>query len=136
MQIGGETYSGKLAKPASWDECTFLYCSFDGVRAEGAHVTSVFVDCRLEGCDLYWAHFNLATLVGVTFKDCVFRGCAFNGCRFLECRFEGCSFVNDNLGGGCRFDDGNRWYGCVQTETVGLSQAWVPQDRPSGRHRR
>ena len=125
MQIDSETFVGKLAATANWEESVYRYCTFDRIEHEGLHVTSAFLDCRFESCDLYWALFNTATFVGVEFKDCVFRGCAFSGCCFVECRFDSCSFENDNLGGSCTFDD-TRWYGCAQTNSQGLDGARVP----------
>lgn len=125
MQIDSETYAGKLIAPAKWEECVYLYCTFERLEDEGASVTSVFLDCRFESCDLYWALFNTTTFVGVEFRNCVFRGCNFAGCRFVECRFDGCSFESDNLGGSCRFEE-TRWYGCEQVNSRGLDPACVP----------
>ncbi|MCB2017183.1 MAG: pentapeptide repeat-containing protein [Hydrogenophaga sp.] len=125
MQIDSQTYIAKLVAPSNWEECVYRYCTFERFNEDGLHVTSAFLDCRFESCDLYWALFNTAVLVGVGFKNCVFRGCSFSGCCFVECRFDGCSFENDNLGGPCRFDE-TRWYGCAQSQSQGLDHVWVP----------
>ena len=53
MQIDSETFVGKLAAPASWEECVYRYCTFERLSEDGLHVTSVFLDCRFESCDLY-----------------------------------------------------------------------------------
>lgn len=128
MRIESETYQTKLTKPASWEECAFLYCTFSHIKSEGAHVTSVFVDCTIDNCDFYWGLFNVATFVGVKFQNCTFRGTGIAGCRFVECRFDGCSFIQDNLGGSCSFD-GTRWHGCEQSSTQGLDAGLVPRRR-------
>jgi uncharacterized protein YjbI with pentapeptide repeats len=125
MQIDSETYTGTLVAPARWEESVYRYCTFDCIEHEGLHVTSAFLNCLFESCDLYWALFNTATFVGVEFKNCVFRGCSFSGCCFVECHFDGCSFEIDNLDGPCSFD-GTRWYGCGQTSSHRLDPAWVP----------
>lgn len=126
MQIDNEVFEHRLTEDAGWDGQVFRYCTFRAFDAEGPHITSEFIDCLFEGCELYWALFNNATLVGVTFKHCRFRGCSFAGCRVVECTFENCDFTEDNLGGSCSFE-GSRWYGCQQRQTNGLSVEWVAE---------
>jgi uncharacterized protein YjbI with pentapeptide repeats len=63
--------------------------------------------------------FNLATFVGVNFKNCTFHGCSFAGCRFVECEFDACNFTRDKLGGDCSFER-SRWYACRQKNCRGL----------------
>lgn len=119
MQIDNEVFERRLPKKIPWGDQAFRFCEFRDIQAEGPHITSSFIDCIFDRCDLYWALFNIATLVGVTFKNCDFRGCSFAGCRIVECTFENCRFMDDNLGGGCSFD--SQWYGCRQLGTEGLS---------------
>jgi uncharacterized protein YjbI with pentapeptide repeats len=122
MQVDDESFRNRLKKPVSWDEHTFRFCTFSSVEAAGAHITSNFIDSTLEDCDFYWALFNMATLVGVKFKNCRFRGAIFSGSLFVECTFENCEFTVDAFGGDCTFED-SRWYACKQWNTRGLSEA-------------
>jgi len=124
MQIDSETFDRELAGPATWEEQTFRYCTFQNFEVDGPHITANFIDCIFDHCDMYWALFNVATLVGVTFRDCQFRGCAFSGCRFVECTFENCQFTTDNFNKPCRFE-GTRWYNCKQSGTSGLDREWA-----------
>lgn len=124
MQYESETFERKFPSNEGRDEHCYRYCTFKGLDLEGQHVTSSFIDCRFNDCDMYWACFNSTTLVGVTFKDCWFKGCSFYGCRFVECRFENCSFVNDNLDCPGVFE-GNRWYACEQSGCEGLDIAFA-----------
>jgi uncharacterized protein YjbI with pentapeptide repeats len=119
MQIDSVDFRGKLGKGIKWDENVFRYCTFEKLREEGAHVTSEFIDCKFEGCDWYWGLFNVATFVGVIFRNCDFRGASFSGCRFVECEFDTCNFTIDNFGGKCSFT-GARWYACRQSNCRGL----------------
>jgi uncharacterized protein YjbI with pentapeptide repeats len=119
MQIDSETFVGSLGRSPGWDENAFFYCSFERVSQEGLHVSSVFLDCRFQKCDWYWALFNVATFIGAKFENCVFRGCSFAECRFVECEFVDCDFTVDSFGKPCSFD-GTRWYSCKQHTTNGL----------------
>jgi len=125
MQVDYEVFEKHLPETISWEDEAFSFCEFRGIEAEGLHITSVFLDCILDRCDLYLTLFNSATFVGVGFKDCDFRGCSYPGCRFVECVFENCRFTADKLGGACRFDN-SRWYACTQRDTHGLSADLAP----------
>jgi uncharacterized protein YjbI with pentapeptide repeats len=119
VQFDSKTFQGKLIKPATWEESTYQFCELDSVNLEGEHITSTFIDCTFENCDMYWAFFNTANLIGVAFKKCKFRGVSFASCRLVECVFIDCEFAKSNLGGDCSFDD-CRWYDCKQCDTLGL----------------
>lgn len=120
MQVTSKVFERGLSEGIAWEEQVFIFCEFKGIRGEGLHVTSTFLDSTFRQCDIYWALFNTATFVGVKFYGCDFRGCSFSGCRFVECEFEDCRFLPDNLNGSCSFDD-SRWYSCTQRQTEGLS---------------
>ena len=120
MQVYSEVFQKHLPKAISWSDQAFGCCEFHGIDGEGLHMTSSFIDCIFDRCDLYWVLFNTTALVGVKFRNCDFRGCSFSGCRIVECTFENCRFMADNLGGDCHFN-GSRWYGCTQRGTDGLS---------------
>ncbi|WNL45777.1 hypothetical protein RKE25_20575 [Dyella sp. BiH032] len=135
MQIDNEVFENCLPKGVSWDEQAFVFCEFRNIVGEGTHISSIFVDCGFDQCDMYWGMFNIATFVGVSFRHCVFRGCLFPDCRFVECRFEACLFTVDSFGAGCDFRD-SRWYGCTQDGTHGLSTALVPFASGDGKRAR
>ncbi|WP_425493841.1 pentapeptide repeat-containing protein [Dyella silvatica] len=124
MQIQSEIFEKDLPRHISWEELTFRFCEFRGFDMEGGCITSNFIDCTFEDCELYWGFFNGVALVGVSFRNCIFRGSFFSGCRLVECTFDNCLFTKDNLDGDCRFDN-SRWYGCKQSGTEGLSIEWA-----------
>lgn len=132
MPIIGEVFEKRLPRGTTWDEQAFQFCGFRGMGDGETHISSIFVDCNFDGCDLYLVLFNIATFVGVTFKNCTFRGCSFPGCRIVECKFENCRFTVDSFGGDCRFED-SRWYGCSQSETFGLSPLLATPIEGSGK---
>lgn len=114
MHIENESFRDRLKTSANRSDNFFQYCKFSGFGEEGSHIGSNFIDCVFEDCNFYMVMFNVASLVGVVFKNCEFRGSSFSSCRIVECRFESCRFTTNNLGGVCSFND-SRWYGCKQT---------------------
>jgi uncharacterized protein YjbI with pentapeptide repeats len=128
------------------DDTIFRYCSFADLAIEGSGFDGALMDCTLRGIDWYWGLFNTTSFSRTRFENCTFRGTSFMGCQLVECHLSGCHFALDNLGGACRFEDCSivectfdkcefvldsragrpvfartRWYGCTQTQCVGLT---------------
>jgi uncharacterized protein YjbI with pentapeptide repeats len=126
----------------------FRYCRFANFSIDGSGIEGALLWCAFEKVDWYWGLFNVATIAHSRFEDCVFRGTSFRGCEFVACSFTACSFELDNLDSACTFDDcsmvectfercsfatgrpdepifsNSRWYGCTQTQCVGLDGAF------------
>jgi uncharacterized protein YjbI with pentapeptide repeats len=128
------------------DDTIFRYCSFADLAIEGSGFDGALMDCTFRGIDWYWGLFNTTSFSRTRFENCTFRGTSFMGCQLVECHLSGCHFALDNLGGACRFEDCSivectfdkcelvldsragrpvfartRWYGCTQTQCVGLT---------------
>jgi uncharacterized protein YjbI with pentapeptide repeats len=99
-----------------WEDGVTRYCEFEGLHFDGRGPEGLIADCMFSGCSWYWSLFNMAILIGVSFKNCEFSGVSFAGCRFIECSFEGCRFTVDSFGKPCSFSD-NRWYACEFLDT-------------------
>lgn len=130
MTISYRVFEARPSEEIPWedDDEVFVFCEFRGIHGEGLHISSAFLDCAFDHCDLYLSLFNVVTFVGVKFRHCVFRGCSFADCRFVECIFENCRFTADNLGADCRLDE-SRWYGCTQSDTEGLGSEFAQSGR-------
>ena len=116
MFAESERFESKQALPKGWEGGVFRDCDFIGLPFDGGGPHGVFVDCTFERCGWYWSLFNVATFIGVVFRECEFSGVSFAGCRFVACRFERCRFTNDAFEKPCSFTD-NHWLACEFPET-------------------
>ncbi|MGE0332411.1 MAG: pentapeptide repeat-containing protein [Ramlibacter sp.] len=116
MLLLSERFEGVNDLPKGWEDGVLRYCEVVGIDIQGRGLEGVFLDCTFDRCRWYWSLFNVATLVGVTFRQCDFAGVSFAGCRFVECRFEACTFSSDAFGKPCSFS-GNTWHGCSLIDT-------------------
>ena len=100
----GEVITQGSLPGIDWHSDFFKWCDFKGFSVEGEEVDSVFLSCSFSNVDWYWGLFHVCTFIICRFTDCVFRGSSFPDCKFVECIFTNCHFVQDNLGGNCKFD--------------------------------
>lgn len=107
--VEGVEFSGS-GPGRNWGDTVFRHCSFEDIDSDGLNFDGVMIGCTLSRVQAYWGLFNTATIVNVTFQDCVFPGTSFRGCTLVSCTFLRCRFVRDNLGGSCTVD------GCMLTE--------------------
>jgi uncharacterized protein YjbI with pentapeptide repeats len=124
-----ETWSFSASEPPQFgDDHVFRYCRFERLGADVIHeVDGSYIQCTFADVDFYGTLFNAALLVDCLFERCTFSGVTFASCRLLACSFDNCTFQPNNLGGECSFDE-SLWYGCTQSNTIGLNLAAV---RPS-----
>ena len=116
MLVESERFESKKSMPKGWEDGVLRYCDILGVSFEGGGPSGALIACTFEDCDWYWALFNIATFVDVTFRRCEFSGVSFSGCRFVECTFEDCRFTDYSFGKPCSFNE-NSWYKCELVRT-------------------
>jgi hypothetical protein len=83
-----------------WVDCRLEACELSGAILTG----SIFTDCHFDNVVLYWCFAYKATFIGCSFKGCDLRG-NFAEARFVKCRFENCEVGDNNLGGATRWEN-------------------------------
>ena len=112
-----------------WDEQHFKFCAFESFSVEVVHIGSDFIDCTFSDVEWYMGLFNIINFVDCTFTNCVFRGSSFPECKFVECEFKNCRFIENNLGGACKFE-GARAYKCKFQNCVGFDAEIIVAAQP------
>ncbi|MCG9890789.1 MAG: pentapeptide repeat-containing protein [Thermosynechococcaceae cyanobacterium MS004] len=59
---------------------------------------AIFVDCRFQKADFYWANTFRSKFIRCTLEDVDFRGANMDKTIFLDCTLIRCDFKRDNLG--------------------------------------
>ena len=127
MLINREILSSPDQLADRLEDSVFRYCVFSELSYESGHIDASFLSCEFTRVEWYWGLFNVCVFVGCKFNNCIFSGTSFSDCKFVGCTFVDCRFTLDNMGSDCTFD-GTVFYGCTQTNVVGLNSlvACVP----------
>ncbi len=119
MTVRSETFTTNNLVEMEWDESYFKFCNFEGLFIRAQLVCSDFHSCSFKKVDWYGCLFSGCNFIGCSFVDWTFSGSSFPDSRFIDCELVNCKFIQDNLGGECKFSN-TKAYGCSIENSPGF----------------